>query len=89
MQGLATLWILGSLSARKSYWSYVRSHQDEPKGASLTDVFFFDGELLVAVCLGLRFQRLPRLLFHRLLQKARSVSAVGRLLVQSERRLFM
>ncbi|PYH42406.1 type I polyketide synthase [Aspergillus saccharolyticus JOP 1030-1] len=78
--GIGTLRIMESLEANRTYRSYVRRNPDDPKGTSLSDVYLFHEQKLVAVCLGLRFQRLPRTVLQHLLRNSEQELQVGRTL---------
>ncbi|KAE8447936.1 hypothetical protein EG329_010008 [Mollisiaceae sp. DMI_Dod_QoI] len=57
--GWGSLKFAEPLSAEKSYRSYVRMQSTEPNVKS-GDVFVFEGDRIVAVCQGLKFQCIPR-----------------------------
>ncbi|KAL1888260.1 Type I Iterative PKS [Sporothrix stenoceras] len=59
--GWGSLKVVGELSADKSYRSYVRMQEETgSKGVLSGDVYFFDGNDVVAMCEDLKFQRVKR-----------------------------
>lgn len=59
--GWGSLKIVGQLSAEKSYRSYVRMQEEMgSRGVLSGDVYFFDGEDVIALCEDLKFQQVKR-----------------------------
>lgn len=59
---------VGKLDEGKSYSSYVRMQPVAgTKGVMAGDVYLFDGEEVVAMCTGLKFQELKKTILHSLL----------------------
>jgi iterative type I PKS product template protein len=58
--GWESLKIIGELLAEKDYQSYVRMEEIDSKGIWVGDVYFFDGDQVVALCKCLKFQRIQR-----------------------------
>lgn len=59
---------VGKLDEGKSYSSYVRMQPVAgAKGVMAGDVYLFDGEEVVAMCTGLKFQELKKTILHSLL----------------------
>lgn len=70
---------VGKLDEGKSYNSYVRM-QPVPgtRGVMAGDVYLFDGEEVVAMCTGLKFQELKKTILHSLLAgSSNSISSSG------------
>ncbi|KAK4198880.1 putative polyketide synthase [Triangularia verruculosa] len=67
--GWDSMRILGQLSADKKYQSYVRMQETSIHGVMEGDVYLFGGEVVVAVCQGLKFQRIQRSILDHLLPK--------------------
>ncbi|KAK4167951.1 putative polyketide synthase [Cladorrhinum sp. PSN259] len=65
--GWGSMKIVGELSAQKEYQSYVRMQETATKGVMAGDVYFFEGETVVAVCQDLKFQRIKRTILDHLL----------------------
>ncbi|KAK4669877.1 Type I Iterative PKS [Podospora pseudopauciseta] len=65
--GWHSMKIVGQLSAGKEYQSYVRMQDTSTRGVMEGDVYLFEGDVVVAVCQGLRFQRIQRSIFDHLL----------------------
>lgn len=66
--GVARMQLHEELSAETRYVSYVRSHAPDEHGVSLSDVYVFSEKGLVGFC-SLVFQKMPRIVLHRLLHK--------------------
>ena len=64
--GWESLQIIRPLSARKSYRNHVRMHQGA-RQTMIGDVYVFDGEDMVALVGGVKFQCIPRSLLNKLL----------------------
>ncbi|KAK0667056.1 putative polyketide synthase [Cercophora samala] len=58
--GWDRLKIVGKLSADRKYQSYVRMQETSTRGVMEGDVYLLEGDVVVAVCQGLRFQRIQR-----------------------------
>ncbi|KAK4225579.1 hypothetical protein QBC38DRAFT_530435 [Podospora fimiseda] len=65
--GWGSMKIVGKLSAEKHYQSYVRMQETAIKGVMAGDVYFFEGDAVVAVCQDLKFQRIKRFILNHLL----------------------
>lgn len=70
---------VGKLDEGKSYSSYVRMQPVAgTKGVMAGDVYLFDGEEVVAMCTGLKFQELKKTILHSLLAgSSNSTSSSG------------
>lgn len=67
---------VGKLDEGKSYSSYVRMQPVAgTKGVMAGDVYLFDGEEVVAVCTGLKFQELKKTILHSLLTASSSAAS--------------
>lgn len=64
--GWESLQIVRPLSARRTYRNHVKMHQG-PKQTMVGDVYVFDGEEMVALISGVKFQAIPRSLLNRIL----------------------
>ena len=64
--GWESLKVARPLSGRTSYRNYVKMHSG-PKQTMSGDVYVFDGENMVALISGVKFQAIPRSLINRLL----------------------
>ena len=64
--GWESLQMACPLSAKKSYRNYVKMHPG-PKNTMAGDVYVFDGEDMVALVGGVKFQAIPRALLNKLL----------------------
>ena len=64
--GWESLQMISPLSAHKSYRNHVKMHRGS-KQTMIGDVYVFDGEDMVALVGGIRFQAIPRSLLNRLL----------------------
>ena len=64
--GWESLQMARPLSAKKSYRNYVKMHPG-PKNTMAGDVYVFDGEDMVALVGGVKFQAIPRTLLNKLL----------------------
>lgn len=67
--GWDDLYVASMLSAEKQYTSYVRM-QDSEHGLYIGDVYLLDGDMIVAMCAGLRFQEMKTSSLHAILQSA-------------------
>ncbi|POS74239.1 conidial yellow pigment biosynthesis polyketide synthase [Diaporthe helianthi] len=74
--GWESLRIVGELSADKRYQSYVRMQPTEKSRVLAGDVYFFDGDEVVAVCQGLKFQQVKRTVLNSLLPTSGTSAAV-------------
>lgn len=70
--GWESLQIVRPLSARKSYRNHVKMHQGA-RQTMIGDVYVFDGEDMVALVGGVKFQCIPRSLLNKLLPPAHGV----------------
>ncbi|KAL9581498.1 MAG: hypothetical protein Q9212_003866 [Teloschistes hypoglaucus] len=59
--------IAGTLSANKDYQGYVRMQPSGSRGVMAGDMYIFDGDEIVVLCKGLKFQRMKRTILHSLL----------------------
>ncbi|KAJ5174236.1 Acyl transferase/acyl hydrolase/lysophospholipase [Penicillium canariense] len=75
--GWKSMKIVGELSEKKSYQSYVRMQQTRTKGVLSGDVFFLDDGEVVAVCQELKFQRIKRAILDHLLPPALATPPAG------------
>ena len=64
--GWESLQLVRPLSGRRPYRNHVRMHQG-PGKTMLGDVYVFDGDEMVALAMGVKFQAIPRSLLDRLL----------------------
>ena len=74
--GFKSMRIGGTLSEKKIYGSYVRMQPTTGRGVYLGDVYIFEGEEIVPVCSGLRFQEIKKSVFHALLPGSRQLPAL-------------
>ena len=65
--GWKSLRIAGALSEDKSYSSYVRMQPTGNRGVYAGDVYMFEGNEVVAVCTGLKFQEMKKSVLQTLL----------------------
>lgn len=65
--GWGSMKIVGDLSAEKEYRSYVRMQPTEARGVMAGDVYFFEGGQIIAVCEGLKFQKIKRTILNLLM----------------------
>jgi len=65
--GWQSMRIVGSLSEDKSYRSYVRMQPTGSRGVMAGDVYVFEGDEVIAVCGGLKFQQIKRSILRSLL----------------------
>lgn len=65
--GWKSLRITGELSEHTSYKSYVRMQPIGGRGLFAGDVYIFEGDEVVAVCTGLKFQEIKKHVLHALL----------------------
>ena len=71
--GWESLQIVRPLSARKSYRNHVKMHQGA-RQTMIGDVHVFDGEDMVALVGGVKFQSIPRSLLNKLLPPTHGVA---------------
>lgn len=64
--GWESLQMVRPLSGRRSYRNHVRMHQG-PGKTMVGDVYVFDGDDMVALAVGVKFQAIPRSLLNKLL----------------------
>ena len=72
--GWESLQIVCPLSARKSYHNHVKMHQG-PRQTMIGDIYVFDGEDMVALVGGVKFQAIPRTLLNKLLPPTAGATA--------------
>ncbi|KAK4464770.1 hypothetical protein QBC42DRAFT_220122 [Cladorrhinum samala] len=72
--GWRSMKIVGELSAEKEYQSYVRMQETATKGVMAGDVYFFEGNTVVAVCQDIKFKKIKRSLLNYLLPPPTSTS---------------
>ena len=65
--GWKSMRIVGPLSEKRMYRSYVHMKPTGVKGVFAGDVYLIDGEAIVAVCKGLKFQQMKRAILYSLL----------------------
>lgn len=65
--GWGSMKIVGELSAEKEYRSYVRMQPTEARDVMAGDVYFFEGSHIIAVCEGLKFQKIKRAILNLLM----------------------
>lgn len=58
--GWKSLRIVGQLSSDKQYRSYVRMRETKARGVMAGDVYFMEGDEVIALCEELRFQKIQR-----------------------------
>lgn len=68
--GWKSMRIAGPLSHEKSYTGYVRMQPVGDRGLMCGDVYLLEGERVVAVCFGLKFQEIRKTLLHALLKRS-------------------
>ena len=61
--GLESLRIIGELSEHRHYTCYTSIQPSNDKGVSLGNVYLFDGSDLVALCTGIKFQKMTKAVF--------------------------
>lgn len=64
--GWESLQMVRPLSGRRSYRNHVRMHQG-PGKTMVGDVYVFDGDDMIALAVGVKFQAIPRSLLNKLL----------------------
>src|SRR2546427_487693 len=69
--GWESMKIVGKLSAQKTYQTYVRMQPIGGRGVMSGDVYVFDGEDIIALVAGLKFQRIKRAVLDSLLPPIR------------------
>ncbi|KAI0455324.1 hypothetical protein F5B21DRAFT_503379 [Xylaria acuta] len=67
--GWKSMKIVAQLSASVRYQSYVRMQETGTPGVLSGDVYFFEGDQVVAVCEDLKFQRIKRTILDHLLPR--------------------
>ncbi len=72
--GWESLQMVRPLSARRSYRNYVKMHPG-PRQTMVGDVYVFDGEDMVALVGGVKFQAIPRTLLNKLLPPTNGAAA--------------
>lgn len=72
--GWESLQMVRPLSARRSYRNHVKMHPG-PRQTMVGDVYVFDGEDMVALVGGVKFQAIPRSLLNRLLPPTQGATA--------------
>ena len=73
--GWDSMRIVGTLSEKKSYRSYVHMQPSGTRGVLAGDVYMFSEEgSIVSVCRGLKFQQMKRVVIHSLLAAGAAVS---------------
>lgn len=72
--GWKSLRIAGALSEDKSYSSYVRMQPTGNRGVYAGDVYMFEGDEVVAVCTGLKFQEMKKSVLQTLLGTSKGSS---------------
>ena len=78
--------IAAPLSDEKTYRGYVRMQPVGTRGVMAGDVYIFDGEKVVVVCKGIKFQKMKRNILHSLLSAGQEEAPQPRL-AQSKRTL--
>ena len=68
--GWESLRIAGALSEETSYTSYVRMQPTGARGVFAGDVYIFEGDEVVAVCAGLKFQEMKKNILGTLLSRS-------------------
>ena len=72
--GWESLQMVRPLSARRSYRNHVKMHQG-PRQTMVGDVYVFDGDDMVALVGGVKFQAIPRSLLNKLLPPINGAAA--------------
>ncbi|MCJ1434804.1 hypothetical protein MMC27_004174 [Xylographa pallens] len=80
--GWESLQIVRPLSARRSYRNHVKMHRG-PKQTMVGDVYVFDGDDMVALVGGVKFQAIPRSLLNKLLPPINGAAAYPKAQVSS------
>lgn len=75
--GWESMRIVGGLSDEKRYRSYVRMQPTEKPRVLAGDVYFFDGDEVVALCQGLKFQQVKRTVLNSLLPASGTSAAAA------------
>lgn len=65
--GWESFCIAAPLSEGKAYKGYVRMQPAGSRGVMAGDMYIFDGDEVVVLCRGLKFQQMPRKILHSLL----------------------
>ncbi|KAL9585668.1 MAG: hypothetical protein Q9203_004154 [Teloschistes exilis] len=68
--------IAGTLSANREYKGYVRMQPSGSRGVMAGDMYIFDGDEIVVLCKGLKFQRMKRTILHSLLGTSHEAAPV-------------
>ena len=63
--------IAAPLSDEKTYQGYVRMQEQGSRGVMAGDVYIFDGDEIVVLCKGLKFQKMKRTILNNLLGTAK------------------
>ncbi len=79
---IGSMRILGELSEDRQLTCYTAIRERTSKGVTICDVYVFDGASLVALCIGIRFQKLTRAIFGALTGKDNP--AVSRISAEAE-----
>lgn len=75
--GWRSMRIARPLSATKRYRNYVRMQETNTRGVMAGDIYVFDGDDIIAVCKGLKFQEIKRKVLDLLLDRqSNSVAAM-------------
>lgn len=73
--GWKSMRIVAPLSDKKSYRGHVRMQPVGDRGLMCGDVYLLEGNEVVAVCLGLKFQKMEKSLLHALLKRSSKSSS--------------
>ena len=73
--------IAAPLSDKKTYRGYVRMQAIGTRGVMAGDVYIFDGERIVVVCKGIKFQKMKRNILQSLLSTNKEETSPPRLVV--------
>ena len=74
---IGSMRIVGELSEGRQLTCYTAIRERTSKGATICDVYVFDGVSLVALCTGIRFQKLTRAIFRALTGKDSSATSAS------------
>ncbi|KAL9598139.1 MAG: hypothetical protein Q9219_004695 [cf. Caloplaca sp. 3 TL-2023] len=69
--------IAGPLSAGKNYQGYVRMQSSGSRGVMVGDMYLFDGDEVVVLCKGLKFQQMKRTVLYSLLGSGHKAAPAG------------
>ena len=72
--------IAGPLSAEKAYRGYVRMQPSSGRGVMAGDVYLFDGDEIVVVCKGIKFQQMKRTTLQSLLGVSPAATPISKLI---------